>query len=42
MRSRRAQSAAALLSERIGGYMTGGTIRVDGSLGLISWFDPPA
>ncbi|MEJ0068612.1 MAG: SDR family oxidoreductase [Pseudomonadota bacterium] len=32
--------ALALLSDRFGGYVTGATIRVDGGLGLISWFDP--
>jgi NAD(P)-dependent dehydrogenase (short-subunit alcohol dehydrogenase family) len=35
-----ATMAVALLSERFGGYVTGSTIRVDGGLGLISWFDP--
>jgi 3-oxoacyl-[acyl-carrier protein] reductase len=32
--------AVALLSDRFSGYVTGATIRVDGGLGLISWFDP--
>jgi len=35
-----ATMAVALLSERFGGYVTGSTFRVDGGLGLISWFDP--
>jgi 3-oxoacyl-[acyl-carrier protein] reductase len=33
--------ALALLSDRFAGYVTGSTFRVDGGLGLISWFDPP-
>ena len=32
--------AVALLSDRFAGYVTGATVRVDGGLGLISWFDP--
>jgi hypothetical protein len=29
-----------VLCDRFGGYVTGATLRVDGGLGLISWFDP--
>jgi NAD(P)-dependent dehydrogenase (short-subunit alcohol dehydrogenase family) len=34
--------ALAVLCDRFGGYVTGATLRVDGGLGLISWFDAPA
>lgn len=33
--------AVALLSDRFSSYVTGATFRVDGGLGLITWFDPP-
>jgi 3-oxoacyl-[acyl-carrier protein] reductase len=32
--------AVALLCDRFAGYVTGATFRVDGGLGLTSWFDP--
>ena len=33
--------ALALLSERIGGYVSGASIVVDGGLALTNWFEPP-
>jgi len=36
-----AAMAVALVCDRFAGYVTGATFRVDGGLGLISWFDPP-
>ncbi|MBE0612347.1 MAG: SDR family oxidoreductase [Burkholderiales bacterium] len=36
-----AAMALAVLSNRIGGYVTGTSIVVDGGLALTNWFDPP-
>lgn len=36
-----APMALAVLSNRIGGYVTGASIVVDGGLALTNWFDPP-
>lgn len=36
-----AAMALAVLSNRIGGYVTGASIVVDGGLALTNWFDPP-
>ncbi len=36
-----APMALAVLSNRIGGYVTGTSIVVDGGLALTNWFDPP-
>ncbi len=36
-----ASMAVALLCDRFSGYVTGATFRVDGGLGLVSWFDQP-
>jgi 3-oxoacyl-[acyl-carrier protein] reductase len=36
-----APMALAVLSDRIGGYVSGASIVVDGGLALTNWFDPP-
>lgn len=36
-----APMALSVLSDRVGGYVTGASIVVDGGLSLTNWFDPP-
>lgn len=37
-----APMALATLSDRLGGYVTGASVLVDGGMALTNWFDPPA
>jgi 3-oxoacyl-[acyl-carrier protein] reductase len=34
--------ALATLSDRIGGYVTGASVLVDGGMSLTNWFETPA